>query len=197
LPARAAVRTAKSRLATSLVKVLQALETQLREYRRRITETFAQHPDHEVFGSRPGAAAKIAPRLLGELGAVRAGYPDADALCGQAGVSPVSFQSGKLDQARIRWACDVVLRHTVHLWADCSRKKSAWAQVDYQGKRQQDHDHASALRCLGKRWLKVLWRLWQDGRPYDATRHEQSLKAHGPWVQTHLDAALQATPATR
>jgi hypothetical protein len=107
----------------------------------------------------------------------------------------VSFQSGKLDKARIRWACDVVLRHTVHLWADCSRKKSAWAQAYYQGKRQQGHDHASALRCLGKRWLKVLWRLWQDGQKYDATRHEQSLKAHGSWVQARLDTALQATPA--
>ena len=55
------MRNAKSLLAISLVKVLQTLETQLREYRRRITETFAQHPDHDVFGSLPGAAAKIAP----------------------------------------------------------------------------------------------------------------------------------------
>ena len=197
LPASAAVRNAKSLLATSLVQVLQTLETQLREYRRRITETFAQHPDHDVFGSLPGAAEKLAPRLLGELGAVRAVYPDADALCCQAGVSPVSFQSGKIDKARIRWACDVVLRHTVHLWADCSRKKSAWAQAYYQGKRQQGHDHASALRCLGKRWLKVLWRLWQDGQKYDPARHERSLQAHGSWVQAHLAASLPATPATR
>ena len=46
---------------------------------------------------------------------------------GQVGVSPVSFQSGKLDKARSRWACDVVLRHTGPLWADCSRKKSPGA----------------------------------------------------------------------
>ena len=196
LPASAAVRDAKSLLAISLVKVLQALETQLQEYRRRITEIFAHHPDHDVFGFLPGAAEKLAPRLLGELGAVREVFPDADALCCQAGVSPVSFQSGKLDKARIRWACDGVLRHTVHLWADCSRPKSPWAQAYYQGKREAGHDHASALRCLGKRWLKVLWRLWQDRRPYDATRHAQSLKAHGSWVQARLEAALPTTPAT-
>ena len=55
-----------------------------------------------MFGSLRGAVAKLAPRLLGELGAVREVYPDADALCCPAGVSPVSFQSGKLDKARSR-----------------------------------------------------------------------------------------------
>ncbi len=162
LPASAAVVTAKSLLATSLVRVLQALEHQLAEYRRRIHETFAQHPDHEIFGSLPGAGEKLAPRLLGELGGAREVYPDPDALCCQAGVSPVSYQSGQVNRAHIRWACDVVLRHTVHLWADCSRHQSAWAQAYYAGKREDGMSHAAALRCLGRRWLKVVWRLWQN-----------------------------------
>jgi transposase len=186
LPASAAIVTAKSLLALSLVRVLQALEKQLDEYRRRINQTFAQHPDHEIFGSLPGAGEKLGPRLLSELGSVREVYPDADALCCQAGVSPVSFQSGQLNKARIRWACDVVLRHTVHLWADCSRKQSAWAAAYYARKREQGMNHASALRCLGKRWLKVLWRLWQDRACYEAGRHERSLKDHGSWVSTLL-----------
>ena len=156
-----------------------------------ITQTFTQHPDHDLFGSLPGAGEKLAPRLLAEVGSVRAAYVDADALCCQAGVSPVSFQSGKLDKARIRWACDVVLRHTVHLWADCSRKKSAWAQAYYQGKRKEGHDHASALRCLGKRWLKILWRLWQNRQCYDETHHQQQQQKHGSWVS----GLLHATPA--
>jgi transposase len=195
LPASAAVVTAKSLLAITLVKVLQALQSQLDEYRRRITATFTQHPDHDVFGSLPGAGEKLAPRLLGELGAVREEYPNADALCCQAGVSPVSFQSGKIDKARIRWACDVALRHTMHLWADCSRKKSAWAAAYYTRKREEGHDHASALRCLGKRWLKILWRLWTDRQTYDETRHQQNQKKHGSWVSALL-AAAKPQPAT-
>ena len=191
LKASPAVVQAKTLLATTLVKVLQTLEAQLDEYRRRINDTFTQHPDHDVFGSLPGAGEKLAPRLLGELGAVREVYPDADALCCQAGVSPVSFQSGKLDKARIRWACNAVLRHTVHLWADCSRKQSAWAQAYYQGKKDEGHDHASALRCLGKRWLKILWRLWQERQRYDETHHQQNQQKHGSWVS----AVLQATPS--
>jgi len=189
LPASPPIVTAKSLLAISLVRVLQALEKQLDEYRQRINQAFTQHPDHSVFGSLPGAGEKLAPRLLGELGSARQVYPDANALCCQAGVSPVSFQSGQRDKARIRWACDKVLRHTVHLWVDYSRKKSPWAQTYYKHKRQRGHSHASALRCLGKRWLKVLWRLWQDGTCYDPRVHEQSLKDHGSWVAPLLSAA--------
>jgi transposase len=186
LPASPAVVTAKSLLAISLIKVLQALQTQLDEYRRRINQVFSQHPDHHIFGSLPGAGEKLAPRLLGELGAAREVFPDADALCCQAGVSPVSFQSGRIDKARIRWACDMVLRHTVHLWADCSRKRSQWAQAYYLGKREQGLDHASALRCLGKRWLKILWRLWTDRQTYSEAHHRQKQKQRGSWVSVVL-----------
>jgi transposase len=196
LPASPALVNAKSLLATSLVRVLQALQGQLDEYRKRITQTFTQHPDHDTFGSLPGAAATLAPRLLGELGSIRAVYPDADALCCQAGVSPVSFQSGKFDKARIRWACDRVLRHTVHLWADCSRKRSAWAAAYYTQKRREGHNHASALRSLGKRWLKILWRLWQNRSTYDEAYHLQRQREHGSWVTGKLTTPVaQATPS--
>ena len=189
LPARPTVVAAKSLLAHSLVVVLQALQGPLDEYRRRIHQAFVPHPDHDVLGARPGAGEKLAPRRLSEWGAVREVYPDADALCCQAGVSPVSFQSGQLNPARIRWACDVWLRHTVHLWADCSRQKSAWAQTYYARKRKEGHSHAAALRCLGKRWLKILWRRWQDRAPYDESRHQQSRHAQGSWVSPLLAAA--------
>ena len=45
------------------------LEGQLDEYRHRINELFGKHPDHDLFGSLPGAGEKLAPRLLAEIGA--------------------------------------------------------------------------------------------------------------------------------
>lgn len=194
LPASLAVTEAKSLLASSLVRVLQTLQAQLEEYRRRINQSFAQHPDHDIFGSLPGAGEKLAPRLLGEIGSIREVFPDSDALCCQAGVSPVRYESGQIKRARIRWACDMVLRHTVHLWADCSRKQNVWAQTYYEGKRQQGMSHAAALRCLGKRWLKILWRLWQTKSAYDAGHHQKSLLDHGSWVHGRLNGHQTAIP---
>jgi transposase len=196
LPSGTAVVSAKSLLASSLVRVLQTLEMQLQAYRKRINEAFSQHPDHHIFGSLPGAGQKLAPRLLGELGSIREVFPDADSLCCLAGVSPVRYQSGQINKARIRWACDVVLRHTSHLWADCSRKTSIWAQTYYQGKRAQGMSHAAALRCLAKRWLKILWRMWQSNTCYDPIRHEQSATKHGSWVFSKLNGS-QAPISTR
>lgn len=188
LPASPAIVNAKSLLALSLVALLQTLDGQLAQYRQRIDRAFKDHPDHNIFGSLPGAGEKLAPRLLGELGAQRDLFPDAQSLQCHAGVSPVSYQSGQINKARIRWACDRALRATVHLWADLSRKRCPWAQTYYAGKRAQGHSHSDALRCLGKRWLKLLWRIWQDRVAYDENTHLQSLKTHGSWVHPALNA---------
>ena len=191
LPASPAVTAAKSLLAVSLAKILVTLQTQLDEYRRRITDAFGQHPDHDVFGSLPGAKAILGPRLLGEIGAVRAEYPEAAALLCQAGVSPVSYQSGKVNRCRLRRACNKVLRATVHLWANSSRLTCPWAQAYYGQKRAEGQSHASALRCLGKRWLKILWRLWINGERYDEAKYLAQLQQRGSLTWTKL----QTTPA--
>ena len=84
-----------------------------------------------------------------------------------------------MERCRLRRACNKVLRFTVHLWADGSRKTCPWAQAYYAQKRAAGQGHASALRCLGKRWLKILWRLWQDHQRYDETHPVQSLERRG------------------
>ena len=75
-----------------------------------------------------------------------------------------------------------VLRAAVHLWADQSRHQCAWAQAYYQTKRQQGQSHACALRCLGQRWLNILWKMWQTGTRYDEAKHMRNQVQHGSWV---------------
>jgi len=183
-----AVTAAKSLLALTLVKLLQALERQLTEYRVRIEKLFAEHPDHELFGSLPGAGPKLAPRLLGEIGADRERFDDANSLQCLAGTAPVRYQSGGYQVVRLRRACSHHLRYAVHLWADLSRGFCPWAQTYYQAHRDRGHSHATALRCLGNRWLKILWKMWQTRTSYDADLHARHQTAHGSWV-------LQLQPA--
>jgi len=177
-----AVTRAKSRLAVSLVKLLRPLQSQLDAYRAEIEKLFAQHPDHDLFGSLPGAGDKLAPRLLSEIGTDRGQYPEAQGLQCVAGTAPVSFQSGQIRKAKIRRHCNSHLRHAVHLWSDCSRKFCAWAQAYYRAQRDKGKSHACALRSLGQRWLKILWKMWQSGRPYDETLHALNQQRHGSWV---------------
>jgi len=195
LPASASVVSAKSLLAVSLAKVLTTLQHQIDEYRRRIVAAFRAHPDHDIFGGLPGAKDVLAPRLLAELGSVREEYPDADALMCQAGVSPVGYQSGQVERCRLRRACVKTLRFTVHLWANASRATCGWAQAYYEQKREEGHSHASALRCLGKRWLKILWRLWQNRESYDESQHLRSLERRGARVWEQIKPVV--APATQ
>jgi transposase len=62
------VTAGKSTLAVALVRLLQSLDQQLEDYRKKIRKYFREHSDHAVFESLPGAGEKIAPRLLAELG---------------------------------------------------------------------------------------------------------------------------------
>ena len=177
-----AVTAAKSLLAVTLAKQLRILEAQLDEYRKRIEELFAEHPDHDLFGSLPGAGPKLAPRLLAELGAVREVFETPEALQCYAGAAPVTKQSGRSRFVVIRRACNMYLRATVHLWADRSRMKAPWAEAYYQQKRKQGHGHASALRSLGMRWLNILWKMWTQRTTYDGDRHLRDQIKHGSWV---------------
>jgi transposase len=173
---------AKSQLAVSLCKLLCTLGQQLKLYRKQIEALFRDHPDHDLFGSLPGAKKVLAPRLLGAVGNDPDRYGSHQVLQCIAGTAPVSYQSGKLNKVRLRWACDKFLRHTVHLWADGFRKASAWGQSYYQEKRDEGMSHACALRCLGQRLLKILFRMLKDKTPYDAERHARNQQKHGSWV---------------
>ena len=63
-----------------------------------------------------------------------------------------------------------------------SRQSCAWAAVYYDQLRQRGKSHACALRCLGQRWLKILWKMWQTGTRYDAELHARNQLKHGSWV---------------
>jgi len=178
----AAQTAAKSLLAVSCARVLQTLERQLLTYRAAIEALFAQHPDHDLFGSLPGAGPKLAPRLLAEIGDQRDRFEEPQSLQCHAGTAPITIQSGQILRHRLRHGCDLTLRSTVHQWADHSRKTCPWAQTYYQAHRAKGQSHACALRCLGQRWLKILWKMWQTRSCYDEALHTRNQTKHGSWV---------------
>jgi len=93
--ASAPVTKAKSQLAISLCKLLRTLQQQLDEYRKQIEALFKSHPDHDLFGSLPGAKQVLAPRLLGAIGSDPGRYASLQVLQCIAGTAPISFESGR------------------------------------------------------------------------------------------------------
>ena len=74
------------------------------------------------------------------------------------------------------------LRHAAYLWADLSRARSPWAQAFYQQQRCRGRSHACAIRALGQRWLKILWKMWISNTSYNPDFHTKNQIKHGSWV---------------
>jgi transposase len=177
-----AVINAKSRLALALVAQLKAVEKHLQEYRKAIQSLFDQHPDRDIFGSLPGAGDKTAPRLLSEIGSIRERFEDPQSLQAYGGTAPVTRQSGKSRTVQFRRACNKHLRAAVNFLADHSRMQCAWARAYYQHKIDEGKSHSCVLRCLGQRWLKILWKMWRTRTPYNEALHTRNQTDHGSWV---------------
>jgi len=165
---------ARRAAALGLVAALKPIVAQISELTSQIRGAIRTHPDGAIFTSvfRDPKSVITAAGLLAEIGDNRARYPHRDALAADAGQAPVAIESGKRKSAAFRWACDKRLRNHIAVLADSSRHHHPWARDIYQRARDRGADHPHACRILGRAWTRVLWRCWQDGIPYDPTRHQ-------------------------
>ncbi len=168
---REAESEASGELVQALVAILTPLVAQTQQLSAAITAALDQHPDGTLLQSLPRSGQINAAQILAELGDDRARFPTADQLAAEGGVAPVTHASGNHRGVTFRWACNKRLRQALTTWADNSRHASAWAAAGYAHARARGCDHPHAIRVLARAWVRVLWRCWQDRRPYDVTQH--------------------------
>lgn len=162
---------AKGELVRALARTLQALVAEIAKLSRRIEHAIAALPDGRIVMSFPRAGKICAAQILAELGDVRARFPSEHQLAAEAGVAPVTYQSGKSRGVGWRWACNKRLRAALTCMADNSRHQSPWAADVYRRARARGCDHPHAIRILARAWARVLWRAWTEGVPYDPGQH--------------------------
>jgi len=170
---------AKGEIVRSLATVLERLVQQISSITSRIEHEVAQLDDGRVIMSFPRAGRICAAQILAELGDVRERFPSDALLAAEAGVAPLTYESGKTRAVTFRWACNHRLRQAVTCMADNSRHDSPWAAHVYANARARGCDHPHAVRILGRAWLRVLWRAWTDRNPYDPALH-RALKSLPP-----------------
>jgi transposase len=164
---------ARRAVVLALVAALKPLVEQIRLLTSQIAGAVRAHDDGEIFLSlfRDSKSVITAAELLAEIGDRRDRHPSSASLEAIGGQAPVAVQSGKKKVASFRWACNKNLRDAVSVLADSSRHHNPWANDVYQRARARGHDHPHAIRILGRAWLRIIWRIWQDRAPYDPNRH--------------------------
>jgi len=161
----------KGELALALARILARLVEQIRLITSRIEHEVAALDDGRILMSFPRAGRVCAAQILAELGSVRERFDSEEHLAAEAGVTPVTYASGKAKSVAFRWACNHRLRRAITCLADNSRHASAWAAATYANARARGCRHPHAIRILARAWLRVIWRAWLDRKPYDPASH--------------------------
>ncbi len=166
--------------------LVQALVAQLRvtlqaiaDFDIAIAQRAQTHPDFPLFQALPGAGPVFASRLLVAFGEQRTRYASAAELQKYAGIAPVTERSGKKSWVHWRLQCPKFLRQTFVEWAAESIRHSFWAQLYYQQQRDKGKAHQAAVRALAFKWIRILYRCWQDRTPYDESAYLQALNQRG------------------
>lgn len=163
----------------SLCSMLASLNRSIRHYDKLLEELVTQHGDYEIVASLPGASTKTQARIIAALGDDRSRYQDAVSLQCATGIAPLTTQSGNQKYVSSRWACTKFLKQTFHEYAGLSIGRCRWAKAFYDSQIKAGKTAQSAKRALAYKWMRIIFRCWQDGVCYDDHKYMQSLKRNG------------------
>src|SRR4029077_8339576 len=164
-----------------LVNQLLALQASAAAFDKAIQELYAKHPDRPIFESLPGAGPQLAPRLLVAFGSDRSALSTAAHLQIKSGIAPVLDRSSQSQRIHRRWCRPKFLCQTFHEFAAHSIPYSVWAKAYYEELIARGKSHHTAVRAFAFKWIRIIFRLWQQRTPYDEERYLQTLKKrHSP-----------------
>lgn len=154
---------------------LKLLINRIKQLDAELAETFASHPNSEVFYSLPVKGVPTLAMICSAFGDRHEDAPHWRQLAARWGVAPVTYASGKSRSVRRRRACDThVLQALTDLaFTTAFSVAGCWASDFYQRKRSQGKDHHEALRAVALRWVKILRKMWHDQVPYDENYHRE------------------------
>ena len=163
---------AKAQLLVVLVAQLRSLSQAVESYSERVQSFFASMPASELVHSLPGGkSGTILPMLWAELGDTKSRWQSFRHLQAEAGGVPVTKSSGKSHVVLFRYACNKLLRYASYWFSFVSLNRSEWANKYYRDQRARGKSHHQALRALAAKWLKIIFVMWRDHKPYDENYH--------------------------
>ncbi len=179
-----------SLLVQALVAQLRATLNAVERFSQEIDKRARAHPDFAIFDSFPGAGPVFAPRLLTAFGEQRERYTTSADVQKYSGIAPVTARSGNLHWVHWRWKCPTFLRQTFVEWAAQTIPRSFWARAYYQQQRNKGNSHQVAVRALAFKWIRILFRCWQNRTLYDESAYLSNLQKRGsPLIQNLANAS--------
>ena len=162
-----------------LAQQLRTLHQTVEQYDLRIKRIFAQHAEAWLFKDLPGCGPVLAPRLAAAFGTIRANFQSSDDLLCFSGVAPVKKESGGQKVVQFRYARPMFYHQSIVEFAKCSLSQCQWARLLYDQQIAKGKSRWAAIRMVAFKWLRILWRCWQDRTAYDENKYLRSLQRDG------------------
>ncbi len=163
---------AKAQLVEVLIDQLRASIKAVKTYNHKVESFFVSSLAAQFAKTLPGGkSGTLVAAIWAELGDAAGRWESSGHLQAEAGAVPVTKASGKSHVVHFRFACNKHLRYSMYWFSFLSLNNSEWAKLYYRGQRDKGHSHPQALRALGAKWLKIIFVMWRDHKPYDEKYH--------------------------
>ena len=172
LTARPTVLPAYAASASALIAVLSAMAEQTEVLARLVEQGFGQHPDAEIYLSRPCLGVILGAGCSPSSATTQIATPTPRA--GRTTpASPITKASGTKRVVLARFARNRRLGDALFLQAFAALNRSPGARVFYDRQRARGATHSRALRALANRLVGIL-----HGCLRTHTRYDQHLAWH-------------------
>lgn len=158
------------------VHILKSINKSIEDFDLKIATLFMGHEDAFIFESLPGAGDAMAPRMMCAFGSNRELFKTAGEVQNYGGISPVRISSGTSHIVKWRFGCSRFLRQTFIEYAKASLGSSMWAAAYYHMQIARGKSHQAAVRSLAFKWIRIIFRCWQNKERYDEMKYLQSLQ---------------------
>ena len=156
-------------LVRAQVKLLGTLSGTIADLDRALAAGVLGHGKAHVLTPLPRIGELNVAQKVAEIGRLLERAASVKQAAAEIGAAPVTRTPGEHRAVCFRFACNTKARKALATFADNSRHASPWAAAVYQRARGDRRPHAPRIFMRAGLWL--MWARWDDGHPYQPSRH--------------------------
>lgn len=159
----------RSYLAQAIAQQLLQIGRLIKDYEKRLEKTSQEVEELRALEGIKGIGLKSRIGIL--IYFYHREWKDFREAQAAAGMSPATYQSGKYHFVHFRKGCIKWARDLFTELAYSTLLYQPWARLYYDRKRKEGKKHYHALRCVGNIWIKILFKLWKEGKTFKHEKH--------------------------
>jgi len=160
-------------VAANYAERISTLERQIHQLELKLSALLEQHPSGPVLLDVPGIATKTASRIIGETIDINR-FATLDKYCAYCGVVCLRNDSGRAKRTKSSKQVNHILKDTYMKIALTSIRVNPASVAYYSRKREEGHNHFSALKCLAHQICKVAYKLMRYNSMYQESYYKKA-----------------------